>query len=72
MSLNLEDVQIEILARERYKTDITTLKGNFVKATHIPSGIAVTEYHNRSQIKARDAALLELKYLVSIWSREND
>ena len=38
----------------------------FVKLTHIPSGIAVTK-ESRSQIIARNEAIEEIEVLVELW-----
>ena len=42
---------------------------DFVKLTHLPSGIAVTK-HNIVQSKAKSEAIRELTILVELWERE--
>lgn len=41
---------------------------DFVKLTHLPSGIAVTK-HNIVQSKAKSEAIRELTILVELWER---
>ena len=42
---------------------------DFVKLTHLPSGIAVTK-HNIVQSKAKSEAIRELTILVELWEED--
>jgi len=66
--INDEDLKTHAFFNQRRRQDVATQTECFVKIEHIPSGISVTKHSGRSQIRARDEAMEELKMLVEIWT----
>ena len=64
--MNKKDYRIDTLGRADGGMKVTCPANMFVKITHIKSNISVTGY-GKSQIKARDMALIELERLVEKW-----
>ena len=67
--LKPEDLRVEVI-RKPMIVEVFP-RNEFVKITHLPSGISVTK-HNNSQLKARNEALEELEVLVEIYNGEDD
>ena len=59
-SLNPEEVRIDVLSK------------TFVKATHVPSGIACTKYWFSGQHYALDNAIDGLESLVKTWNNRKE
>ena len=66
----IEDLKIDVIPMKRHKIDVNSIHGAIIKIEHIPSGIIVTKYHKKTQVKAKEEALEELKILVAHWERK--
>ena len=64
--INRKDLKVDTISCKRRLVDFGSKNIAFVKIEHIPSSITVTEV-DKTQIKARNKAMIELDRLVEIW-----
>ena len=71
MIINPNDIKLECFKDKTSKNGQIAypFRSNFVKLTHLPSGISVTK-ESRAQVIAKNDAMEELEVLVELWEGE--
>ena len=69
--INPSDLKVDVFSEKSSKNGQIAypFRSNFVKLTHLPSGISVTK-ESRAQVIAKNDAMEELEVLVELWEGE--